>query len=695
MIIGKNTLRFAIWIYLAVQASVPVGICQDLSANAPLPAKAENEKEKVNLKLTGVSDEMGKGIEKVLGQRLDFLLKAPASAAEASDVAFILENYMRDQGYPDVRVFWDVMSDTLIELRVETGKVSTIEDVVIKGVDSLSSDPESLKKELRELIEAKGRVGNLFRDAGTPFVLEDIETGVNNLTTLMHSKGYWEAVVDHSITALDENNSQRKIVTVTITPGPLVEVRKIELRGITADEQALVQPAVDQLTGTQATADTLIDFEQDIRAAFDRRGFYDTNVRFSETITNGKMDLVITINPGRQVTVGKITITDPDRSDVDVIRERLTPLQGEFYDPDDVSRIVDQLYSTGAFERIEVDEIVEPDDTIDLELLLVEATAQTIGFYGGASSETGLVAGVSYSHLNVFGRLHQFRSILEYSGLGTRGDATYTIPWFPIDGSHSTYRLFGFSRDYAAYDKLEYGWEHSVLFPITENYTTSLRIGGSLVQTSGFEVSPVLIGDPDYYVSYIGISQTFDTQDNQVNPRSGMLASLQLDTAGKWIGSEIEFSRAQARLSYYIPIGEHQHLRLAGATGIISSDEETLPIDLRYFQGGTSSVRSFRDRRGPPYSESGNPIGGNSFNYGSIEYVGSIAGPFQFVLFSDVGNVAKSTQIFNFSDLEIAAGAGIRINLPTGPIRFEYGHNLTKGEGEPAGTFHFVIGVTF
>ena len=72
-----------------------------------------------------------------------------------------------------------------------------------------------------------------------------------------------------------------------------------------------------------------------------------------------------------------------------------------------------------------------------------------------------------------------------------------------------------------------------------------------------------------------------------------------------------------------------------------------------------------------------------------------LAGPLNFVIFTDAGNVVEGTDPFDFNDLEIAVGAGIRINLPTGPIRFEYGYNATHDEGEPEGTFQFVIGINF
>ena len=52
-------------------------------------------------------------------------------------------------------------------------------------------------------------------------------------------------------------------------------------------------------------------------------------------------------------------------------------------------------------------------------------------------------------------------------------------------------------------------------------------------------------------------------------------------------------------------------------------------------------------------------------------------------------------QGLDFASPEIAVGMGIRLDLPVGPIRFEYGHNLTRDEGEPSGTWHFAIGTAF
>ncbi len=61
----------------------------------------------------------------------------------------------------------------------------------------------------------------------------------------------------------------------------------------------------------------------------------------------------------------------------------------------------------------------------------------------------------------------------------------------------------------------------------------------------------------------------------------------------------------------------------------------------------------------------------------------------------DAGQVYQDFSDYGFSDPSYAAGIGLRIDLPIGPVRLEYGHNLNRKNGEPSGTFHFAIGTTF
>ena len=117
-------------------------------------------------------------------------------------------------------------------------------------------------------------------------------------------------------------------------------------------------------------------------------------------------------------------------------------------------------------------------------------------------------------------------------------------------------------------------------------------------------------------------------------------------------------------------------------------------MDLRAFNGGARSVRSFPERElGPSFG--GDPYGGDFSWAVNTELSRNIAGAVMLVAFADAGAVTGSYIGQRQGGLELAAGLGIRFDLPIGPVRLEYGHNLTQDAGEPSGTWHFAIGTTF
>ena len=79
----------------------------------------------------------------------------------------------------------------------------------------------------------------------------------------------------------------------------------------------------------------------------------------------------------------------------------------------------------------------------------------------------------------------------------------------------------------------------------------------------------------------------------------------------------------------------------------------------------------------------------------NAEYTYKVAGPFKLVSFVDAGALSQKWEDFGGSNPDIAAGLGIRFDLPVGPVRFEYGQNLTRDRGEPSGAWHFAIGLAF
>jgi outer membrane protein insertion porin family len=75
--------------------------------------------------------------------------------------------------------------------------------------------------------------------------------------------------------------------------------------------------------------------------------------------------------------------------------------------------------------------------------------------------------------------------------------------------------------------------------------------------------------------------------------------------------------------------------------------------------------------------------------------VREVSDPIKAVVFFDAGQVYSDFADYGFSDPSYAVGIGLRIDLPIGPVRLEYGHNLNRKDGEPSGMLHFAIGTTF
>src|SRR5205814_7775012 len=146
------------------------------------------------------------------------------------------------------------------------------------------------------------------------------------------------------------------------------------------------------------------------------------------------------------------------------------------------------------------------------------------------------------------------------------------------------------------------------------------------VKITDSEIRPdFLLGPREYQVDTIGLSNTLDFRESPyVNPR-GFLISNTLDVAPSALGSDIEYIRGTMRVGYYLPFGpkvltpgvaddestgtpfqkwfRQSSIAFGARVGIIhslsssGSDEATaIPIDERFFNGGSTTVRSFGER---------------------------------------------------------------------------------------------------
>ena len=143
-------------------------------------------------------------------------------------------------------------------------------------------------------------------------------------------------------------------------------------------------------------------------------------------------------------------------------------------------------------------------------------------------------------------------------------------------------------------------------------------------------------------------------------------------------------------------------IEVIGRAGVAEAynDDPDLPLFDRYFLGGLYSLRGFGYRDVGPKDSTGEPLGGDTYYFGSIEYSIPIMDRLRVAFFYDIGMVFKKPYSldpapFNTGRYNDNFGVGIRLNLPIGPLRLDYGIPITSDpQNKGSGKFQFGVGYT-
>ena len=146
----------------------------------------------------------------------------------------------------------------------------------------------------------------------------------------------------------------------------------------------------------------------------------------------------------------------------------------------------------------------------------------------------------------------------------------------------------------------------------------------------------------------------------------------------------------------FVPLGHNLVWAASYRLGIADAFDQFLPPDDRFTAGGVDSVRGFaQDSLGPEDPITDTAIGGEGIAVFNQELRFPIFRWFHGGAFFDAGNVYLNASDFNPFDLRYSAGAGIRLVLPFGLLRFDWARAFDRRPEEKAYQYWFSFGHAF
>jgi outer membrane protein insertion porin family len=632
-----------------------------------------------------------KELSAALADPLQAIQQRGLSLPLADDTAYYLGVFYRRHGYAAVDVKYQIQGSNL-ELMISEGPYYKLGEIYFEG--NKTFQPAVLKDYM--IGTTRARFSQFHTEL--PFVESDLVTGTTLLQSFYVSQGFPQVQIVKLATLPDQRRGAVDAV-VTINEGPRFYFGPItfsENFGIAPTEFAAKIKSLTKPPKPYSEAE-LQNLQRDLTFSFKKKGYFSASVSVTPNFRqaqDGKVPITVESVPGPVYHFGAfIGVQKPyARVRPEFLPRRFNQLRGETYDPDKLQELYKKLYLTGLYDTVDIQEIPEKDDTIKLLVTPVEAKTKELGFYGGYDTFDGILGGANYTNRNIDGLGRIFSFFGDYTGRGPDGEVSYENPWF-LESNVDFRAALGLSfKDLVGYTIQKYYGRVALTETFRKGIQTAAFLEVKEANVTSLLITPEsLAGPTSYQLLTAGLSQTFDFRDSPTNPRKGWVLDGSASFSESVDGSS-SFARFTGRYSTYFSLGKTL-LALGARLGYMDAVDGTagVPIDERFFNGGSTTVRSFYETELSPKDNDNHPIGGLARSIFNVEYDVPIYGDLTGAAFFDAGGTGNNP----FDNFATGIGGGVRYNLPIGPVRVDYGLNPAPRKNQSAGVLSLSFGFAF
>jgi outer membrane protein insertion porin family len=673
----------------------------------------------VQVQFEGVAAFTPSDLRDALSDPLGEIKTEGLNAATADDAAFFLELYYRKNGYAFVETSDTINNPKLLTLKVNEGPLVTLGDITITG-NTHYPDPTKFQ----QYIIGQTRARFPSSKKVYPYVEDDVQKGAELIQRFYLAEGYLDVKVSPPVVAYTADRTRANVVVAIAEEGPQYHFGDVEIVGDLVFSPALVRGLVSPQIALPYTKPRVDEMQRKLQGYYKQHGYYTATVTATSdpllADPDHRVAAAFLVEPGPLYHFDGTRITGTDRLKPEFLRNRFKKLSGQVYDPAKLDELYQQMIKTGLFALLRVDTVVQPDNTLRLDIGVKEAKAKDLGFSLGYDTFDGPILGFEIGDQDFRGTGRPLTFSADYSTRTISGELLYKDPYLFETENQLQLRLTALTRDFDSYDKFEVEGFAELARPITKQFKVSAFALAKDVDITSYGINLVNVGRQSYLTDSLGFTATLDLRDNPISPTKGLITDAAVELADKDFGGDLNYLRGTYRFTYFQPIGKTKQTLLAGfRAGVVApfdgsdgtirvenkadprlpyiQEGSIFPIDERFFNGGSTTVRSFGEMDMGPYDKhAGLPIGGQAFTIANVEYdFPAFLADLRGAVFVDAGNLVSHFQQFGFENERYAIGAGIRYALPIGPLRIDYGVNPDPRKNESFGAFQLSFGYAF
>ena len=681
------------------------------------------------------------GAQKIAAKRLrkeiEIKINQPVNEEALEKSRQKIIDVYKGRGFNDITVQFRV--DPIEEKR-GTARIVYVVDEGIKGAVRrviFEGNTHFSDKALRKQMKVRGKTLIAFIDKSGRLDEVQLQQDIGAIKEYYQNHGYIDVEVKD---VRKERQAGPLILTIAIEEGPQYHVGRMTFSGYTKTTEDRLRKVLKMKEGDVYSPKQLHDDAKAIADAYGSGGYVDLLV-VPQGTPNGpaRIDVAYKIEEGNRSFVQRINIVGNTRTKDKVIRREVLIAPGDVFNTVRVDVTKKRLENLGYFAKVET----YPEDAgvpgrKDLIIQVEEKRTGSLSFGGGFSTVDQLIVFAELTQGNFdlmnwpgfTGAGQKFRARVQ---VGTqRRDLVIAVtePYFLDRRLSLGGQAFFSEANYlsSVYDQRNFGFSVEARKPL--NSFMYVTLGYRLEEIDIFNVQAGVSQDirdqeGSRLKSTVSNSLVFDRRDNPLLTRRGQRIALSPFVSGGFLGGDTQIYGGDLEASQYFHLPWDLILLFNGEAAVVDTwggadkkllalgkftaatsttpakdttrtvERSAVPIFDRLYLGGSNNLRGFAFRDVGPRDVHGEPLGGESMARGTVEMTFPIIEKARGAVFYDTGFVNADAYSFKTSDTASDVGVGLRLDLPIGPLRVDYGIPLQNNGRSSSGHFNFNVGYQF